>query len=167
MAEQWKYVEGHEGRYKVGSLGKVLSCIENNRRGQRILKYVISHKGYCLVPLFQNGKTNLKSIHILVWDAFGDGSREGFTIDHKDGNKLNNGIDNLQRLTRYDNSIKYFESHKRKYDLPMGVKQISNGYMARICHNNITIYLGYHKTPELASQAYLQARLLYKNIKVI
>lgn len=62
---------------------------------------------------YENKKANTITIHTLVWDLFGNKSREKMTIDHIDEDKTNNNIGNLQLLQAKDN---FHKTRKLKRD---------------------------------------------------
>lgn len=95
MGEIWKPVKGFEGRYEVSNFGKVKNCKSGRFIGS-------DANGYLRVVI--GGVP--KRINILVWDHFGDRPRNGLVVDHIDGNKHNNKINNLQLLTLGMNSSK-------------------------------------------------------------
>jgi rRNA processing protein Gar1 len=74
-------------------------------------------------------------------------------IDHKDGNKLNNKIDNLREVTRQQNQ------HNRP--TAKGYIKIKEKFKSQIKINNKTIYLGMFNTEEEARKAYLEAKQKY------
>ena len=79
-------------------------------------------------------------------------------VDHKNGDSLDNRIDNLNTCTVAENC----QNHNKKENtsgLPVGVRAAASGrYQSRIRANGRTIHLGSFDTAELASCAYLQAR---------
>jgi hypothetical protein len=108
MAEIWKDIEGYEGKYQVSNLGRVKSLQRKvwNRYTwhdlpERILK---PKKGYCyaVVTLCNgNGKTKNHYVHRLVAYAFLYNVKE--QVNHIDGNKLNNHLDNLEWVSQSEN----------------------------------------------------------------
>jgi hypothetical protein len=95
--EDWKKVDGYDN-YEVSSFGNV----KNTKTG-RILK-ASSCGGYCNVGLSGNKpKTHL--VHQLVGKAFIPNPENKSQINHKDKNKLNNNINNLEWVTNKENSI--------------------------------------------------------------
>ena len=97
--ETWRDITGYEGLYKVSNYGNVLS-IKNNK----ILKPVDNHS-YKYVHLcdIKHIRRN-KSIHRLVAEAFIPTKDKSLQINHKDGNKANNFVDNLEWCTPAENS---------------------------------------------------------------
>lgn len=82
---------------RVGDDGTVLGV-----RGKP-LKPRISNCGYCRVVVYMNGKHTSVSIHRLVADVFLlEGVKE--QVNHKDGNKTNNAVSNLEWVTRSENA---------------------------------------------------------------
>jgi len=115
MNEIWKLVPGYENIYRVSNTGKVKSIdryvgashgSRQFRKG-RILKHGIGKTGYPIVALC-NGKTQKSfNVHHLVTLAF-LGPRptdRRWEVNHKDGNKENNLLSNLEYLTSRDNSL--------------------------------------------------------------
>lgn len=100
--EIWKNVSGFDD-YMVSNLGRVKSFKQNK---ETILKGYIGLEGYIVTALVNNnGKTITKKIHQLVSEVFipkpdfnPDGSNINgvFCVNHKDGNKLNNTVENLE-----------------------------------------------------------------------
>lgn len=87
--------------YEISNLGNV-----RNKKTKRILKPAISNKGYYLVSLSDNCKMHTYTIHKLVKEHFDRCAFEYEVINHIDGNKLNNNINNLEYVTQKDNCIK-------------------------------------------------------------
>ena len=154
MIEEWKEIKGFPG-YEVSNHGRVRSFKKTGFL--RMLKPYDTGKGYMQVCLYRNGAATQRAIHHLVWNAFGDRPRTNkLEIDHKDENKLNNRIDNLQLLTSRENVAKY---HQTKRDLPTGVCLTGiKRYVAHIYRKNYgQCNLGTYDTPEEASQSYQKA----------
>lgn len=107
--EIWKDVIGYEGYYQVSNLGNIKSLGNNKTRKEKILNPRICNAGYFYVNLSLNGKAASKKIHQLVATAFLNHVPCGhkLVVNHKDFNKLNNIIDNLEIVTSRENTIHY------------------------------------------------------------
>lgn len=92
MAEEiWKDVVGYEGLYKVSNLGNVYSNYVH-----RSLKQGNHRDGYKFVILNKNGKSKYMSVHRLVATAFIPNQDDLPEVNHKDEDKTNNCVDNLE-----------------------------------------------------------------------
>ena len=158
MIETFKRIPNYPN-YKVSNCGCVLSFRSNPSK--LLSLNGLDRGGYVLVNLSNKGEQRVQKVHQLVWDAFGDRPRtDELRIDHKDENKQNNRIDNLQLLTNRENVTKY---HQTKRDLPTGVVKHftyvgqKKLYMSSIQVHRKIKYLGYYHTPEEASKAYQKA----------
>lgn len=92
--EIWRNIEGYEGLYQVSNLGRIYSL-----RREKILAGGIDTSGYIVVTLYKNGKGKTKTVHRLVAKAFIENPKELPVINHKDENKTNNHITNLEWCT--------------------------------------------------------------------
>lgn len=110
--EIWKDIKGYEGYYQVSNLGNVKSLISNS-----ILTGDINSAGYRRVCLYVPVKKRF-SIHRLVAYHFCDGYRPDLVVDHKNGNKLDNRVCNLEWVTRSENDLRAFELGLRTVCLP-------------------------------------------------
>ena len=170
MEEVWKPIKDYEGLYEVSNLGRVkrlkyqrvVVCNKNRCLAtykEKIRKPSLVGTGYYGLLLRMTGKKpKCARIHQLVWDAFGDKPRDGhkLQIDHIDGNKTNNHIDNLQLLTCRSNVSKFYKQHGRKYNLPTGVCKSRNKFRADCRIKNKNVFIGVYDTAEEASFAYKQ-----------
>jgi len=82
--------------YKVSSLGNVKSR-------EHILKPWIQNNGYKIVSFCVNYMKKNYTVHSLVASAFLGQRPDKMVIDHKDGDKLNNSVENLQYITQSQN----------------------------------------------------------------
>ena len=97
MKEIWKDIKDYEGLYQVSNWGRVKSIKFGK---ERILKQHINIKGgYYYVCLLKNGKHKNYYVHRLVAEAFIPNSYNLPQVNHRDENKLNNNVDNLEWCT--------------------------------------------------------------------
>lgn len=104
--EQWKDIEGYEGLYQVSNLGNVKSLNRTSikegrdyRVKEKILKTFLCSSGYPTVVLSNNGKKETLMVHRLVALHFIPNPHKYEQINHKDENKNNNNVDNLEWCT--------------------------------------------------------------------
>lgn len=98
--EAWKDIQGYEGRYLVSSLGNVIS---NARGGRRPLTQFLSKKGYRVVNLTTNGLCRRLLVHRLVAQAFIPNPDNRPMVNHKNGDKTDNCLRNLEWATHAEN----------------------------------------------------------------
>lgn len=108
--EIWKDIKGYEGLYQASNLGRVKS-FHTNFNSKGYLKPRLSKDGYYSVTLYKNGKSKQFKVHRLVAEAFVPNSDNLPQVNHKDENKLNNNVDNLEWCTAKYN-INYGEGAK-------------------------------------------------------
>lgn len=113
--EIWNPIEGYEGLYEVSNQGRIKSiartiiCKNGILKSikERIVKPCNYTNGYQFVPLSKDGIVKAHSIHRLVISAFMGYSK--FEVNHKDGNKTNNRLDNLEYVTHSENMKHSFQ----------------------------------------------------------
>ena len=105
--EIWKDVKGYEGSYQVSNLGRVRS-LERVIRGRtyhsKMLAQRMDRYGYLRTTLYKRGKPRTITIHRIVAENFLSKDTEKDTVNHKDGDKLNNKTDNLEWASWTDNN---------------------------------------------------------------
>lgn len=110
MKEQWKDITGYEGEYLVSNLGNIKSIKRYHRGYDVVLKPLKTgpdwknENCYLQVTLSKKNKTEKKLIHRLVAEAFIPNPDNKPQVNHIDGNKANNHIDNLEWSTESENS---------------------------------------------------------------
>ena len=104
--EIWKAIVGYNGYYYVSTYGNVLTL---KQKKAQILKPQDTGKGYYYVDL----EGQQRKIHRLVANAFLSNPYNKPVVHHKDGNKHNNRLDNLQFATYRENAL-YYQQEKAK-----------------------------------------------------
>ena len=115
MTEEWKDIEGYEGRYKISNMGNVLGYGRSHRRPHIKVLYTDSG-GRKTVGLFDGTKTKFYLVHRLVAIAFVHNPKpdEYNVVNHKDEDPSNNKADNLEWCTQ-------------KYNVNYGTGKTRNG----------------------------------------
>lgn len=104
MKEEWKEIKGFEGAYLVSNMGQVMSLLRpGTQHKEPVLRSLsLTHDGYVKIRLIGNGKDVTARIHRLVAEAFIPNPEGKETVNHKDGNKQNNSVDNLEWADRHE-----------------------------------------------------------------
>lgn len=108
--EQWKPIEGTDGKYEVSNLGHV----RTNGKRPGLLTLTKQKSGYRYAMIEIDGKSCNRRVHRLVAQHFLPNPDNMKEVNHKDGNKDNNRADNLEWCTR---------SHNVKHSFDTGLKQ--------------------------------------------
>lgn len=133
--EIWKDIVGYEGLYQVSNFGKV-----KNIKTLKILKPSLTYNGYEMVKLSKNSKVKNFRINRLVAEAFIPNPNNYPIVNHKDGNKLNNNINNLEWCSYSYNLIE-------AYRLKLKTSRIKSKKVNQI-QNNKTIKI-WNSTSEI------------------
>lgn len=100
-------IKGYRNKYLISDLGCVYSIKRNI-----FLKLQTNRYGYLYVDLCKNGKRKHFTIHRLLANAFIFNPDNKPEVNHKDGNKLNNCIENLEWCTPLENTL---HAHKNGF----------------------------------------------------
>ena len=132
MEEIWKDIKGYEGLYQISNLGRVrsLDMMANSKNGSKrfvkgkIKNPFLNQGGYLQVHLSKNGKRKMYRVHRLVYEAFIGEIPKGYQVNHKDENKQNNILSNIDTLmtpkenlnwgTRNERAGKSLTNHPQK-----------------------------------------------------
>ena len=98
--EIWAWIIGYENLYQISTKSRVKSFYKNK---ETILKQTISGYGYLKVHLCKNKEATNFYVHRLVAEAFIPNPENLPEVDHIDGNKLNNCVENLRWVTSSEN----------------------------------------------------------------
>lgn len=115
--EMWKDIKGYEGLYQVSNLGRVKSLPKRKGKGKGyltkeiILKPKIDKYGYEAVCLRRDNANHHATVHRLVATMFCENPMLKETVNHIDGNKLNNNFNNLEWCTSRENTRHAFKNN--------------------------------------------------------
>jgi hypothetical protein len=128
--------------------GKTAGCVCHKQDGYSVWRFMLY--GY---P-YQNSR--------VIYELINGPIPDGYEVDHKDMNPLNNNISNLRLATRSDNGFNMRKKSHSKQKLK-GIEERSSGsYGSRICVNGNRIGLGTYGTPEEANESYMIAAINFK-----
>lgn len=106
---EWRPVVGYESTYEVSNTGVVRSLDRRDGRGAwirgRVLKTCPNFGGYPHVKLALNGTARGAAVHVLVAAAFLGPRPDGLQVHHRDGDRTNPNIDNLEYGTTAKNAL--------------------------------------------------------------
>ncbi len=102
---KWKDIVGYENEYQINQFGEIRTLKDSPKlKKYDVLKPQISKSnGYVYQMLYKNGKEKLLRVHRLVAMAFLPNPNNLPQVNHKDGNKQNNSVDNLEWCEQSDN----------------------------------------------------------------
>ena len=115
MEEIWKDIDGYEGLYQVSNFGNVKRLDYRFTKEDYILTPKINKKGYLWVALFRDSKYKCFLIHRLVGNAFIPNSDGLPFINHKDEDRTNNRVENLEWCTPSYNVRYSLERHPQRH----------------------------------------------------
>lgn len=133
----WKDIVNYEGYYQISDSGEVKSLSRRINNGskngfiskERILKQTKNpNNGYMQVTLMKNRKKKVVYVHSLVAEAF-LGENKKATVNHKDGNKQNNHVLNLEYAT-------YSENNQHAYNTGLHAKGEKH-YQAKLTREQV------------------------------
>ncbi|WP_369378748.1 NUMOD4 domain-containing protein [Lysinibacillus fusiformis] len=157
--EVWVGITDYEG-YEVSNLGRVRSLDRvisgGKRRTGKILKQHYNHGGYPYVSLYKNGKGRKITVHRIVAKSFIPNPDNKEEVNHIDGRKNNNSVDNLEWSTRLDNT-------RHSYSTNLNVCYGENHHQAKLTNDQVLeIYERVHKGEKGVSLA--QEFGVYKSV---
>lgn len=110
MNEEWKDIPGFENKYQISNFGRVKTLNYKRTKQPRIMNGITEIRGYSCIAFREGGagsKQRHFMVHRLVAQAFIPNPDNKPFVNHKDGNRSNNKVDNLEWCTRAEN-----EEHK-------------------------------------------------------
>ena len=103
--EEWRDIKGYEGLYQISNKGRVKS-LNYKRTGKEKIRKPGKRRGYFFITLYKKGeKPKSFDIHRLVAEHFLPNPDNLPVVNHKDENKLNNNVENLEWCTFAYNTI--------------------------------------------------------------
>lgn len=131
--EIWKDVVGYEGLYQVSSLGRIKSMPNTKRSSELILVGNDYRFGYLRVTLYKIGhKRRMFRVHRMVADAFIQNPQNKPFVNHKNGIKTDNRVDNLEWCTHKENITHAYDNGfitktpKNRKDASKPIRQIND-----------------------------------------
>jgi hypothetical protein len=110
MEEIWKDIEFYEGLYQISNKGRVKSLEYKGIKREKILNPCKNKRGYLIVNLYKLQKVKSASVHRIVAKNFIPNKDNKTQVNHIDGMKCNNWIDNLEWNTSSENVNHFFSS---------------------------------------------------------
>lgn len=149
MADSFRKIEGYEN-YSINANGEV-----RNDKSERIMKQGKNGSGYPFVILCKNGKTTFHYIHRLIGKGFIYNPNNYPCIDHKNGKKTDNSIDNLRWCSVSQN----MRNAKKRENASSRFKGVSyyirhNKWVAQCNLNRKKVFVGYYDDEREAAIAY-------------
>lgn len=129
--EKWKDIKGYEGLYQCSNNGNIRSLdryvYDNSgkkqfRNGQMIIPR-LNKNGYLQFALNKEAKRKMVYVHIIIANTFLDNQDKFETVNHKDGNKLNNCVENLEWCSYSNNNLHSYRTLNRKISAEGGASK--------------------------------------------
>jgi len=124
--EIWKDIPGYEGLYQASNYGNIKSFKRRGQPKDRIRKPMMLTNGYRNIDLSKHNKRSLQKISRLVATSFIPNPENKLCVNHKDGNKLNDKLDNIEWCTHSEN-----QKHAYKLGLKKKVAKL-NEFQVRV-----------------------------------
>lgn len=156
--EIWKDIIGYEGIYQVSNYGNVIRTGYKLSSKIKKLKPTKDGVGYYTVTLSKNNQRKTKAVHILVAIAFLNHIPNKFelVVNHKDFNRLNNNISNLEIVTQRENTNLIHIPSSSKF-VGVHLDKRLNKWISRIWIGKERRHLGVFKKEKYAHKAYQNA----------
>lgn len=122
MNEEWRDIEGYEGVYQISNLGRVKSLdrmVGHNKGGKKLIRGKlkrahIAKNGYPMLNLSNKNRQESVYLHRILGKTFLPNPRRLETINHKDGNKENFDLSNLEWASHSENISHAYRTGLRK-----------------------------------------------------
>lgn len=148
---EWRAIKDYEDLYMVSNTGLIKSLHWGK---EKLLKQVIRNNNYpyYFVGLLKNGKRKYFAVHRLVAMMFIPNPNNYEQVDHLDGNKLNNNVENLEWVTPKENTNRAWQkglAHNTKYQREVARKTMLDRWQ----NNNHRLWRG-TKTKQFSQMEY-------------
>ena len=154
--------------YTISKNGEVRKV--TGTRAPRIMKPKIDKDGYYQIGLRKEGKKHYKSIHRLVATTYLENTCNFTDVNHKNGDKLNNNVDNLEWCTQRYNTIHSYVCNNRKPNITTNkICELYKGGNKLGKFNSLIELIDFYKSIENKGYSTLRNKYKYKDytIKVI
>ena len=150
-----KPLKNYENLYYITDDLKIFSVARKGTSGNEIIPQINTLNGYLRVGLSKDNKRKKVMLHRIIAENFIPNPNNYNTIDHINGNKLDNRIENLRWCSQAENTR--FDNHKIRSNNTSGFRGISfdkrcSKYQAEISFDGKRIYVGKFDTLEMAMQ---------------
>lgn len=108
LEEEFRDIPGYEGLYQVSNLGRVKSLGNNKGKKEKIKAPIKTTDGYYDIGLHKNKVKKMVKVHKLVAEAFISNPDNKPCVTHKDGDRKNNRVDNLEWAANTNNVCNFF-----------------------------------------------------------
>jgi hypothetical protein len=162
--EIWKDVIGYEGLYRVSNLGRVMRVAGGpGARAGRILKPSQRNNRYLAVSLYRHGKQRGAHVHRLVAETFlGPAPSPKHQVNHKNGIKTDNRVENLEWVTGTENEAHATENGLKARGEAVGTSVLTNDDVLKIRRLHAT---GQRSQTELGEMFRVSARAISTNAR--
>ena len=127
---EWKDVQGYEGMYRISSCGNLMT-VKNGK--EKIVRLIMDNKGYYRYSFYKDSKARTVKIHRLVAQTFIPNPENKPQVNHINGIKTDNRVENLEWMTNIENMYHSKVNGLRKGKMPSA----ENHQNAKLTNENV------------------------------